>query len=261
MQSLRIAAGLFALVTVFFLAVPERPALLGARTVKDRVVDPAPPSPVVAAPSAPQLGEAAAVASGEAVRTVGPVPFEAGALTRLPVASGAAAPPRVGEGETTAAADEAPATPAPMPVVGGLAEAPDPGQRAFARPIAVDAGTLKAGEVTLIVAGVEPVAREARCTEGAQAWPCATRARTALRGWLRGRSVFCAVPPEAAETREITAACRIGEEDVGDWVVRNGWGRAAPGGPYEAAEREARQARRGVWAYGLSEETSVASGG
>ncbi|WP_279479050.1 hypothetical protein [Aureimonas sp. SK2] len=253
MQSLRIALGLLALVTTFFLLVPVEPTLIAGRS--------APSEPAVAMPEAapepPAVAASAEPAPGTPVRRVGPAAVETTALTRLPAAaSGAATPPQAME-------PEAPAATAPQATQeAAAAEKPaGPDYRMFARPIAVDARTLKTGEITLLVAGVEPVASDARCADGAQAWPCATRARTALRGWIRGRSVLCAVPPEAAGAREITAPCLLGEEDVGEWVVRNGWAHAAPGSRYEAAEREAREARRGVWAYGMAEEASARSGG
>lgn len=264
MQSLRIALGLLFLVATFFLILPAEPTLFAAHggiehaaiataeTVAPSPAEKPTPQPVAAAP----------------VRTIGSTPIETAALTRLPpVASGAATPRTAEEPGAPAAAAEvetaptetrpdAATEPAPAPANDG------PAMRVFARPIAVDAGTLKAGEFTLVVAGVAPLASDVRCTDGAQAWPCATRARTALRGWIRGRSLMCAVSPDQREAREISAPCLLGEADVGDWVVRNGWALATPGGRYEAAEREARDARRGVWAYGLSEtRTAAGSGG
>jgi endonuclease YncB( thermonuclease family) len=263
MQSLRIALGLLFLVATFFLILPAEPTLFAAHggienaaiataeTVAPSPAEKPAPQPVAAAP----------------VRTIGSTAIETTALTRLPpVASGAATPRTAEEPGAPAAAAEvetvptetrpdAATEPAPAPANDG------PAMRVFARPIAVDAGTLKAGEFTLVVAGVAPLASDARCTDGAQAWPCATRARTALRSWLRGRSVLCSVPPDAADAREIEASCRIGEEDVGEWVVRNGWAHAAPDSRYEDAERDAREARRGIWAYGLDEEVTARSGG
>lgn len=256
MQPLRIALGLLALVTVFFLVVPAQTTLFSGRP------DAGEPTPVVEQADAAAGSEPAAA---PAVRTIDAPPIDTSGLTRLPaVTSGAATPPRPEMPE----ADEAPAAaqappPASEPEVASAAAAPDgPSYRLFPRPIAVDARTLKTGDLTLFVEDVEPVASEARCTDGAQAWPCATRARTALRGWIRGRSLMCAVTPDQREAREISAPCLLGETDVGDWVVRNGWALATPGGRYEAAEREARDARRGVWAYGLSEtRTAAGSGG
>jgi endonuclease YncB( thermonuclease family) len=261
MQPLRIALGLLALVTVFFMAVPAETTLFSGR--RD-IAEPATIVESAEAASEPAAAVPAAPASTPAVRAIDAAPIDPSGLTRLPaVASGAATPPSPGE---TAAVEETPAamaaTPAPE-VAAAAPAAPDgPFYRLFPRPIAVDARTLKTGEVTLLVEDVEPVAGDARCADGAQAWPCATRARTALRGWIRGRSLMCAVSPDQREAREISAPCLLGEADVGDWVVRNGWALATPGGRYEAAEREARDARRGVWAYGLSEtRTAAGSGG
>ncbi|MBB3935950.1 hypothetical protein [Aureimonas phyllosphaerae] len=267
MQPLRIALGLLALVTVFFLVVPAQTTLFSGRR------DAGEPTAAVERADATAGSEPAAVplavpVAAPAVRAIDATPIDTSGLTRLPaVTSGAATPPRP-EMPEASAADEVPAAvqappPASEPEVASAAAAPDgPSYRLFPRPIAVDARTLKTGDLTLLVEDVEPVASDARCTDGTQAWPCATRARTALRGWIRGRSLMCAVSPDQRDAREIIAPCLLGEADVGDWVIRNGWAFAAPGSRYEAAEREAREARRGIWAYGLADdETAARSGG
>lgn len=65
------------------------------------------------------------------------------------------------------------------------------------------------------------------------------------------RGVLCerAGPPSYGRT---VAQCTAGGADVGEALVRAGWAwdTAYSGGAYADAEREAREAGRGVWALG-----------
>ncbi|WP_331822257.1 thermonuclease family protein [Aurantimonas sp. A2-1-M11] len=116
------------------------------------------------------------------------------------------------------------------------------------RPIARDIGHLMVGRGTITLPGITPLPLQRTCGEGADAWPCGTRARTALRGYLRSRSIRCEVPEEFGQREEtITSACTLRGQDIGAWIVRNGWAEATPGGPYGDAEAEARREKRGIW--------------
>lgn len=116
------------------------------------------------------------------------------------------------------------------------------------RPIARNTGQLAIGRGTVILPGIVPFPLERTCGEGAGAWPCGMRARTELRNYLRSRSIRCDVPEDFGERDEaVTSACTLRGEDIGDWIVRNGWAAAVPGGPYQEVEADARRERRGVW--------------
>jgi endonuclease YncB( thermonuclease family) len=99
---------------------------------------------------------------------------------------------------------------------------------------------------TVAIAGVEPIGADETCLFDDREWACGIRARTAFRLWLRGRAVTCAVRSEP-DPRTITAACRLGKQDVGQWLVSNGWARAAEGGPYGDAGEKARAAKKGIF--------------
>jgi endonuclease YncB( thermonuclease family) len=58
--------------------------------------------------------------------------------------------------------------------------------------------------------------------------------------------VVCKVPPEGGRDL-IAAQCRIGKQDVGAWLVENGWARAAKGGSYVEAGEKARVAKKGIF--------------
>lgn len=160
------------------------------------------------------------------------------------VAPGEIAPPPLGDGTLERAEPREPlsqlslALP-PKPAVQG------DGGTILYRPVATGSARFDAMGRTVVVAGTENVVPDERCTyEGAE-WDCGIRARTAFRYFIRGRAVTCMVPPDA--DKEFVADCRIGKQDIGAWLVTNGWARAAPGGPYAEAEKQAREARRGIF--------------
>jgi endonuclease YncB( thermonuclease family) len=116
------------------------------------------------------------------------------------------------------------------------------------RPILVEsAGVIRAGDVRVRLAGIAAPAPDETCRDGAgRDWPCGARAAVALRAFVRGRGLQCTVP-EGAREGDFVSACRLGSEDVGRWLVRQGWAKAA-GGDLGADETEARRAGLGLWA-------------
>lgn len=130
----------------------------------------------------------------------------------------------------------------------GLAAPPRRKQRGplLHRPVAVESAVIEAGGRRIAIAGALSLAPEQVCDVEGMSWPCGARARTALRLWLRGRALECDLPKEPGEG-DVVAPCRLAGQDAGRWLVANGWARAAPGGPYEEAERTARESRKGMF--------------
>jgi len=119
--------------------------------------------------------------------------------------------------------------------------------RPLFQPLATAAGIFQAMGYTVALSGVDVVQPDETCTDQAgKAWNCGVRARAAFRSYLRGRAPVCAVPPQSGRDT-ISAACRIGKQDIGAWLVANGWARAAAGGPYAKAEEAARNERMGIF--------------
>ncbi|TIV87690.1 MAG: thermonuclease family protein, partial [Mesorhizobium sp.] len=114
------------------------------------------------------------------------------------------------------------------------------------QPVATAAGLIEAKGYAVSVSGVDAVKTDETCSDQGQTWACGTRARTAFRAFLRGRAVACAVPPEGGRDT-ISAECHIGNQDIGQWLVENGWARAAQGGPYVEAENKARSGKKGIF--------------
>lgn len=114
-------------------------------------------------------------------------------------------------------------------------------------PLATAAGIFEAMGYTVALSGVDVVMPDETCTDAAgKPWNCGMRARGAFRSFLRGRAPVCAVPPQGGRDT-IAAPCHIGKQDIGAWLVANGWARAAKGGPYIKAEQVARKEHMGIF--------------
>jgi endonuclease YncB( thermonuclease family) len=114
------------------------------------------------------------------------------------------------------------------------------------RPIATSSAMFESVGRTVVISGVGNVDPGKTCSFHDVAWPCGQRGRAAFNSWLRGRTLKCFVPPEA-DRFAIAAPCRLGKQDVGAWLVSNGWARALPGGIYGRAEATAREAEMGIF--------------
>ncbi|NNH64591.1 thermonuclease family protein [Rhizobium laguerreae] len=116
----------------------------------------------------------------------------------------------------------------------------------LARPAVDNAGMLSFGKRRLQLAGIVPTPVDRICGRTGRQWPCGMMAKTALRLLLRNRSITCDL--DTVEWKEtLTAACRLGAEDLGAWLAENGWAEAAVGSPLAAAAEKARQAGKGLY--------------
>ena len=80
--------------------------------------------------------------------------------------------------------------------------------------------------------------------------PAGARPRARSMRLIGGRSVTCTPVDHDRYEREV-AACTVDGRDLGEAMVRSGHARdyaRHSHGRYAAAEREAREARRGLWA-------------
>jgi len=114
------------------------------------------------------------------------------------------------------------------------------------RPVATASAQFDTMGYRIAIAGTESVDATQTCSFDGEQWPCGVRARTAVRLWLRGRALSCIIPPES-DRQLLVAGCRLGKQDVGAWLVSNGWARAVAGGPYVLAEEQARKAKLGIF--------------
>ena len=121
--------------------------------------------------------------------------------------------------------------------------------RRFSLPETTDAATLHIRNLTIRISGVDPVPLDRMCRlSSGEEWPCGRTALVSFRRFLGGRPVECYFPP-VVETTEIVAPCRVGRIDLGEWLLRQGWG--TPNDYATDAYREAalagRCGRAGVW--------------
>lgn len=114
----------------------------------------------------------------------------------------------------------------------------------------LDGETLRLGERTLRLAGLDAPERGQRCTDVAgQLYDCGRAAATALARLVGERGIDCRLQGRDRFGRAL-GACRAGEVQLNAALVEAGWALAhAPSlQPLEAA---ARQAQRGLWTGGF----------
>jgi endonuclease YncB( thermonuclease family) len=133
-----------------------------------------------------------------------------------------------------------PIGPAPSPL-----DSP-PEETLLHRPSTTAAGAFEAQGYRVRLAGIVPTPSDEMCDSGGVPWPCGVYARTAFRNWLRGRALACVVPP-APPDDTLVLDCMRGKQNPAEWLVSQGWARAAEGGPYAALEEEARREGLGIF--------------
>jgi hypothetical protein len=114
------------------------------------------------------------------------------------------------------------------------------------RPTVGDPGVLTFGDRQVVLDGLKPMARTRTCQAAATSWPCGEMASTALRRFLRSRSVTCAIK-DADWTGSITARCDLGKQDIAGWLVEHGWAEAAAGSDYVESGQQAMSLRLGLY--------------
>jgi endonuclease YncB( thermonuclease family) len=116
---------------------------------------------------------------------------------------------------------------------------------------AVGGDRLRVGSTTVRLAGIEAPEPQQRCGANRR---CGTAAETALGRIVNGRTVTCRLSGTDSAGRPL-ATCRSGDTDIGAELVRAGYAFAEGGlfASYSSLEREARNARAGIWAGGEPE--------
>ncbi|MER8678240.1 MULTISPECIES: thermonuclease family protein [unclassified Mesorhizobium] len=114
------------------------------------------------------------------------------------------------------------------------------------QPVATSSATFESMGRKVVVSGIQGIDLDETCSFRGVAWPCGQRARATFNSWLRGRALKCVVPPEI-DRFVIGAPCSLGRQDVGAWLVSNGWATALASGIYGKAEAVARDAEMGIF--------------
>jgi endonuclease YncB( thermonuclease family) len=126
-----------------------------------------------------------------------------------------------------------------------------PGEPVTGRAHVIDGDSLAIAGVRIRLHGIDAPEREQDCRDaGGKTYACGHAAMRALITAINGRSVTC-TPVEVDQYNRDVATCAVDGADLGEIMVRGGhaldYARHSRG-RYAAAEREARAARRGLWA-------------
>ena len=126
-----------------------------------------------------------------------------------------------------------------------------PGEPVTGRARVVDGDSLEVTGVRIRLFGIDAPERNQDCQDGnGKSYACGHAAQRALIATIAGRSVTC-TPVEVDRYNRDVATCMADDLDLGEAMVRGGHALDYPRhsrGRYAAAEREARDARRGMWA-------------
>lgn len=155
----------------------------------------------------------------------------------------APAEPSAVPSENTPADDVAQNAPSPAETPPTASDGKDSVQ--LLRPTVESAGILSFGKRRVQIANVIETPVDKSCGSEGKQWPCGMLAKTALRLYLRNRTIDCDLASDAWEDMT-RAACRLGQQDIGAWLVDNGWAAAQPGSPLAAAGEKAKQAKEGI---------------
>jgi endonuclease YncB( thermonuclease family) len=116
---------------------------------------------------------------------------------------------------------------------------------------AIDGDSLRLNGQEIRLHGIDAPEYRQTCRDRAGAeYACGKEAARHLREMIRGRGVSCK-SWETDRYGRAVASCTIGDDDIAARMVREGWATAYlrhEGTMYALEQREARQARRGIWA-------------
>ena len=112
----------------------------------------------------------------------------------------------------------------------------------------IDGDTIEVGGLKIRLHGIDAPERRQLCIRDSQEWFCGEAATDALTAFVQTRPVVCEGMGLDRYGR-LVARCRVSGEDIGEWMVRQGWALAYRrySTDYAAAEEEAKAAGVGIW--------------
>jgi endonuclease YncB( thermonuclease family) len=120
----------------------------------------------------------------------------------------------------------------------------------FKRALIEAGGTIRADGHNLDLYGIQLVLRNRICAPEGARWACGQRAFIAMRRLLEGQSISCSFIAAAGSPK---AVCRVGDTDVTQWLLSQGWAELAEGvtdETYVEAAASARRRKAGIWGDG-----------
>jgi endonuclease YncB( thermonuclease family) len=115
----------------------------------------------------------------------------------------------------------------------------------------IDGDTLEIRGARIRLWGVDAPESSQLCRgEDGLQYQCGAKAANELDAFIARRPVSC-LPISPDRYGRTVATCLVGDQDLGDWLVRNGlaldWPQYSKG-KYDAAQRDAEHSGRGMWA-------------
>ncbi len=124
--------------------------------------------------------------------------------------------------------------------------------------VVIDGDSLREGNTEIRLYGIDaPEYRQTCLDESKKDYPCGKRAAEALRSLIHSAEVKC-VSLEKDRYGRSVSTCRVGAVEINREMVALGWAVAfiQYGADYVLVEKQARQAKRGLWA-GQFEEPAL----
>ncbi|MGI9524722.1 MAG: thermonuclease family protein [Hyphomicrobiaceae bacterium] len=115
---------------------------------------------------------------------------------------------------------------------------------------ATSGDTLRIAGKVVVLSGLEAPELGQRCRNAqGRRWRCGTKAKRALQKLVSGRRTVCQVQPSALTSSRYVGMCESGQHQLGRVLVSGGHAFAVGGlfARYGDAERQARNAKKGVW--------------
>ena len=112
----------------------------------------------------------------------------------------------------------------------------------------IDGDTLEVAGRRIRLWGVDAPESRQTCTQAGAPWRCGQQAANALDAWLSARPVAC-LEIEKDQYGRSVSRCTAGGEDIGRWMVINGWAveyADYSDGRYAGAQRQAERVHAGI---------------
>ena len=112
----------------------------------------------------------------------------------------------------------------------------------------IDGDTIEIRGQRIRLFGIDAPESSQLCTLNDNQYRCGQQAALALADKIGERTVRC-TEKDTDRYQRVVAVCRVGDQDLGGWLVEEGWAVAFRkySLDYIADEAEARKAQRGIW--------------
>lgn len=113
----------------------------------------------------------------------------------------------------------------------------------------IDGDTIVVGDAKVRLQGIDAPETDQVClNERGSSTPCGIESRNQLFEKIEGKHIICELSG-LDRYRRFLGLCHLDQNDINEWMVRNGWAIAFVrySTMYSAAEKDARENRRGLW--------------